>query len=263
MQFEKKYMKPFQMHHVLSINLKPTYFMKNVLKYPLAILGLTSSLVFSGCNQEEILLETPVQSETTDVKAALDERGVPGFNLFHPTRGVNASVQNDRYFSRSGSTHRFFLPKGTLNKKVSRPHARMEASQTSGRFGQGKWHSFEANYNVSNTLPGQVTVTQMFAVGKGPQIRIEVRSDGTLKAGFGDGKSPATLARRGEFNRSNFKLKISTDGRVADIYLNGRKKVSRRRVKHSSNSNQFRWGLYYNYKTPADVRATLSNINFE
>ena len=221
---------------------------------------LIFSLLCISCSTEEFDSETVEVFEEEQVSEELVKRGVPSFNLFHPTRGINASVRNDKFFSRSGSTHRFYLPKGTVNKKVSRRHARMEVSQTSGRWGPGRNHSFEARFNVSTTLPGQITILQQYAVSQGPQTRIEIRSNGDLKAAFGDGK-PVTLAKRGRYNRSNFRVKIVTNGRATSVFLNGKRIVNNRKIRFRTNNNQFRWGLYYNTKTPKGIRSTVSGID--
>ena len=241
------------------------YFLTNSVIFPLLCSLL---LVLVGCSTEEISLESSTDDlETTATHEGdntLDDvgaKGVPKFNLFHPTRGTNASIKNDRFFNRSGRTHKFYLPKGIINKKVSRKHARIEASQTSGRWGPGrKNHSFEATFSVSTTLPKQVTILQQFAVSKGPQTRIEIRKNGDLKAAFSDGK-PVTLAKKGEYNRDNFKVKIVTNGKVTSVFLNGKKKVNNKKVRFKSKTNQFRWGLYYNTKPPKAIRSTVKNIN--
>ena len=185
---------------------------------------------------------------------------LPELRLFHPTRGTVAHVENDIYFNANGRTHTFNLPKGTKNNR-ERVHARIEAFQFSGRFraGQGS-HGFSANYNVSNLLPGNINVMQLFSRKDTlPQIRIELRPNGQMRAAFGDGK-PVVMAERGDYNLSNFDIRVVSDGRVADVYLDGKQKVNNRVLRFKNVENYFRWGIYYGEVMPRTTKVVVRNL---
>ena len=212
---------------------------------------LLVSTILTGCSTDS-LKEIEVENEVAEVESFEQLKAIPTLRLNHPTRGTAVSLKNDKFFRRSGSTFNFTLPKNNLNNR-SRPQSRIEAFTHNQRKGR---QTFSANFNVGTTLPGQVTVAQLFAVGRGPNVRIEVRSDNTLRAAFGNGN--VILARK--YNRKNFTIRMTTDGRRVSISLNGREVVKNRSLRYSGASNEWRWGLYYNSRNPRGIKATIKRV---
>ena len=147
-----------------------------------------------------------------------------------------------------------------------RKHARTEAGQgLKWKEGEG-WHTFEATMQPSGTLNETYTIGQLFAGCCGPQLRIAVKSNGTVDVESRNNDNVSLTATQGFVNGTNsFKIKIRSDGKHMEVYYNDILKFSGI-TEESTKGNKdalyhFRWGVYSNTKMTKNLSNTVTNAN--
>ena len=198
--------------------------------------------------------------------------GIPGnFSLFTVTsksvpRSAFCSVA--KWYSESAGTQIFRLFTGddfAKNVPGGRSHARTEAQYPS--FRPGAWHTFEARMKPSRKGERTYTIAQIFAGCCGPQLRIEVRSNGRINMGS---RSNVNVRISDDLDYANndrtFKLKLRTNGDQFEVYFNGSRKYSGRMeeaVKGTPNVlYHFRYGVYYSHPE-ANMSNTVTELKID
>ena len=151
------------------------------------------------------------------------------------------------------------------NVPGARVHARTEAGQGLKFKAGSTWNTFEARMKPSKKLDYTYTIAQLFAGCCGPQLRIEVKSNGRIHMGSrGNGNIRISDDQDYANGSRSFKIKIRTNGDQFEVYFNGSKKFSGR-TEEAKNGNtsalyHFRWGVYSNEVMSEDLSNTVTEI---
>lgn len=174
----------------------------------------------------------------------------------------------DKWFEETNGQQVFHLFEGdnlAANVPGARVHARTEAGQGLKFKAGNTWHTFEARMKLSNKLDYTYTVAQLFAGCCGPQLRIEVKSNGRIHMGsrsngnirISDDKDYANGSR-------SFKIKIRTNGDQFEVYFNNAKKFEGRTDESKKGNSaalyHFRWGVYSNHIMTESLSNTVTEL---
>ncbi|NER17807.1 polysaccharide lyase family 7 protein [Spongiivirga citrea] len=146
-----------------------------------------------------------------------------------------------------------------------RKHARTEAGQGL-KFKEGTtWHTLEATMHPSDKLDITYTIAQLFAGCCGPQLRVEVRTNGRIHVGSRSNENVRISTDEDWANgQRSFTIKIRTNGRDMEVYFNNELKFTG--VSEESTMDNvdalyhFRWGVYSNEKMKKNLSNTVTNI---
>lgn len=180
----------------------------------------------------------------------------------------NEFCKADKWFDETNGQQVFKLFTGdNLADHVpgARVHARTEAGQGLKFKAGSTWYTFEARMKLSNKLDYTYTVAQLFAGCCGPQLRIEVKSNGRIHMGSrSNGNIRISDDTDYANNSRSFKIKIRTNGDKFEVYFNGSKKFEGR-TEEAKNGNtnalyHFRWGVYSNLVMTENLSNTVTEI---
>jgi hypothetical protein len=228
------------------------------------------SLMVMGCSTNSIdEMENARQSINSGAKEEA-ATGIPSDIFLFCPGNKNAprsefSSYTKWYTESGGQTQVFKLHNGDVIYSDSRPpHSRSEVGQGL-KFKEGStWHNFEARFKISKKLNESLSIAQLFAGSKGPQLMVHVRKNGNID--FGSRSNGNGVIADGDWANGSrtFKIKIRTNGRKWELYFNGSLKESGiTEESQKGNTDElyhFRWGIYYNYEMYTDVSATVTEI---
>jgi hypothetical protein len=119
---------------------------------------------------------------------------------------------------------------------------------------------------LSNKLDITYTIAQLFAGCCGPQLRIEVKTNGRIHVGSrSNGNVLISSDEDWADGQKNFKVKIRTNGKDFEVYFNDDLKFTGT-TEESINNNvdalyHFRWGVYSNEKMKQNLSNTVTEIS--
>jgi hypothetical protein len=241
----------------------------NIKLKSVCVLASFSLLIFSNSCTKLEQEESIIPSSPSSAKVAAT--GIPNaITLFCPgnTQASRSEFPGltHWYTESGGQTQVFKLYNGDAIPRASDPtdiHARSEVGG-GFYFSEGStWHTFEARMKISRTLTESLAIAQLFASSEGPQLILHIRSNGNLD--YGSRSNGNGVIETGNWaDGRTFKVKIRSNGRNWELYINNSKKVSGiTEESQQGNTNAdytFRWGIYYNYPMYTYVTNTVTEI---
>ena len=243
-------------------------FMKKTVIYFVSLCLLAINLNCSGSdNDEEIIKEEP-EPEKENLIPLIPNDGIPSpFNLFTVIDGdVERKDFNTvaKWYEEASNKQVFKLFIGD-EFNGERKHARTEAGQGL-KWKEGvAWHTFEATMKPSGKINETYTIAQIFAGCCGPQLRVEVRTNGRIHVGS-TSKGNVRISSDEDWANGvrSFKIKLRSNGKDMEVYFNDELKFTAI-TEESTLGNKaalyhFRWGVYANNKMIHNLSNTVTNI---
>ncbi|WP_139956527.1 polysaccharide lyase family 7 protein [Flavicella sediminum] len=224
----------------------------------------------SGNSDHVILEEEQVQEEGNTIPLIPNE-GIPNpFNLFTV---IDDDVERKnfnkvaKWYEEEANKQIFKLFDGD-EYIGERKHARTEAGQGLKWKEGAEWHILEATMKPSGKLDETYTIAQLFAGCCGPQLRVEVRTNGRINVGSrANGNSRISTDEDWATGNKSFKIKIRSNGKEMEVYFNDELKftgISEESTKGNTAAlYHFRWGVYSNNKMIKNLSNTVTNITRE
>lgn len=243
--------------------------MKKTVFYFLSLIVVVSLLNCSGSSNDDEIVEEEIEQEETI--PLIPHQGIPHpFNLF--TVIDDDAERKDfinvaKWYEESANKQVFKLFEGD-EFNGERKHARTEAGQGLKWKEGAEWHTFEATMKPSGKLDETYTIAQLFAGCCGPQLRVEVRTNGRIHVGSrNNGNVIISKDEDWANGQKNFKIKIRSNGKDMEVYFNNELKFTGISEESSlGNVNalyHFRWGVYSNNKMTKNLSNTVTNITRE
>lgn len=240
--------------------------MRKTAIYVRSLFLLTIILSCSGSdNEEEIIKEAPEQETTIPI---IPNEGIPSpFNLFTV---IDDDVERkdfnsvSKWYDEAPNKQIFKLFIGD-EFNGERKHARTEAGQGLKWKEGTEWHTFEATMKPSGKINETYTIAQIFAGCCGPQLRVEVRTNGRIHVGS-TSKGNVRISSDEDWANGvrSFKIKLRSNGKDMEVYFND-ELVFTAISEESTLGNKdalyhFRWGVYANNKMIQNLSNTVTNI---
>ena len=246
--------------------------MKFIKKTGIYFVGLFLLAIHLNCsgsdNDEEIV---KVEPEPENLIPLIPNEGIPSpFNLFTV---INDDVERkdfntvSKWYEEAPNKQVFKLFIGD-EFNGERKHARTEAGQGLKWKEGTEWHTFEATMKPSGKLSETYTIAQLFAGCCGPQLRVEVKTNGRIHVGSrNNGNIGISTDDDWANGQKSFKIKIRSNGKDMEVYFNNELKFTGISEESSlGNANElyhFRWGVYSNNKMTKNLSNTVTNITRE
>jgi hypothetical protein len=229
--------------------------------------------------------------------AKVDSNGIPqNLGLFCPINkeakrdsltGKYPANTNKWYQEIDGKTQIFKLfvgdsiPRGYNSKDF---HSRCEVGGIGFpvRFKESEdWYMAEytMTINIPKSANGErlkktMTISQLFAVGFGPQFRLELTPKGEIGYGSRTNGNTTLLSDKDYSDGTNpLKVKMLSNGKFMKLFLNDKqisftvdgKTVDMIQIEESKKGTpnvvcQFRWGMYYNLPMYKDLTCIVTDI---
>jgi hypothetical protein len=143
------------------------------------------------------------------------------------------------------------------------------------------WYMVEytMTINIPKSANGErlkktMTISQLFAVGLGPQFRLELTPKGEIGYGSRTNGNRTLLSDKDYSDGTNaLKVKMLSNGKFIKLFLNDKqigftiadKEVDMLQIEESKKGTpnvvcQFRWGMYYNLPMYKNVSCIVTNI---
>ena len=244
--------------------------MKKIAFKFLALIAFVTLLNCSGSDSPEYIIEEE-QEEQEEQDSGIPltpHEGIPSpFNLFTV---IDDDVERkdfntvSKWYEESANKQIFKLFIGD-EFVGERKHARTEAGQGLKWKEGAEWHTFEATMMPSDKLHETYTIAQLFAGCCGPQLRVEVRSNGRIHVGSrSNGNIRISSDEDWANGAKSFKIKIRSNGKDMEVYFNDELKFTG--ISEESTLGNidalyhFRWGVYSNNKMIKNLSNTVTNI---